>query len=109
MMAARVVSGRASVCSISVSVALFLSFAVSLTIDLAVSPYLAISSRAALHDRIARAVDAIGQFLELGLEEGDFLGQVLAVMGGGIAHDILLGFWITPGNAAERERFPVKA
>src|ERR1700730_7413393 len=54
---------------------------------------------AALHDGIARAVDAVGQLLELGLEEGDFLGQVLAVMGGGIAHDVLLVCWITARNA----------
>src|SRR5450631_1007808 len=46
MMAARVVSGRASVCSISVSVALSLSLVASWAIDLAVSPYFAISSRA---------------------------------------------------------------
>src|ERR1700730_18663723 len=46
---------------------------------------------AALHDGIARAVDAVGQLFELDLEEGDLPGQILAVVSGGIAHDVLLG------------------
>src|SRR6266508_480605 len=47
------------------------------------------------HDRAARAVHRVGQIVELLLEKGDFARQILAVMGGRIAHDMLLGCWVS--------------